>query len=201
MRRIAIVCLMLACTVLGAAAASPKQNSAVRKAEKQEKKELRRQMREEFQRRQVAGIRESAHRSAFLEKYKLLLSNQSSYMTKATPELLNSVLACYRSIFALVETDEAYGAATPEAVPAAVNRKHTGKSGLANPEPKPYVYDLHVFNISGLHADYGYLLLSSGDEECHDEALRHLRREMELYPESKQLVETIIANYERHENR
>lgn len=157
-------------------------------------------MREEFQRRQAAQVRESAHRSAFLEKYKNLLSAQSSYMTKATPELLNSVLACYRGIFALVETDEAYGAKAPDTLPAAVRRK-PGKSGQAKSAPEPYVYDLRVFNISGLHADYGYLLLSGGDEERHDEALRHLRREMELYPESKRLVETVIANYERHENR
>lgn len=194
MRRLAIVCLMLVCTVLGAAAASPKQ-----KSEKQEKKELRRQMREEFQRRQTAQFRDGEYRSKFLEKYKNLLVTQSSYMTKATPELLNSVLACYRGIFALVETDEAYGAAAPEA-PAAGKRK-PGKNGQSRPAPEPYVYDLRVFNISGLHADYGYLLLSGGDEAHHDEALRHLRREMELYPESTQLVETIIANYERHENR
>jgi hypothetical protein len=42
----------------------------------------------------------------------------------------------------------------------------------------------------GVYADYGYLLYQGNRP---DEAVRYLRKEVELYPEAKPLMDSIIS--------
>lgn len=79
------------------------------------------------------------------------------YEKRATPELLNAMLAEY----ARIEKEQTSGRKT---VPP------------------------------GFSAEYGYLLYQNGQKE---EGLKLLKREMELYPESKNYISRIVKQLEK----
>lgn len=132
-------------------------------------------------------------RNYFLSLYQNLINAQSEYLVKATPELLTRVFDCYRAIFIFMGDEDPVAAVDEKVKSAKAKNKLVtyARAGVDRSEAH------HQFNISGLHADYGYLMLREGADSMRNEGFRHMRLEMELYPESRQIVETVLKSLEQ----